>query len=274
MNPLPQIPRRGLSRTDILIILIMLAVTFVLSLAIAIPALHRARNGSAFLTCSTRINQTHKGWVLWSMDYQGRFPLPMEVSPETAMRGSQPGNSTANVHSLMIFNAFNTPQGVLCALEPSANVVEFRDYNYGDRRDGVFRPGDAWDTRFSADLTTRRGSNVSFANLALVGKRMETEWADSLNKDFPVVSERGHRDGRFDAKSITNRMHGARTAWNGNVGFNDGHVSGMSFVQGDPDAFLFKGDNFFRSDDAEKGADIWLGVFGPTTEKTATAYWD
>jgi len=266
--------RRGVSQVEVIIIIVVIAVALMLLLAMAIPALQRARNGPATLTCSTRINQTHKGWILWANDHQGRYPVPMDVSPETAMRGAQPGNSTANVHSLMIFNAYNTPQGLLCPMESNRNVVEFKDYNYGDRRDGVFQFGDAWDTRFSADLSKRKGCNVSYANLALVGKRVETEWADSLNKEFAVVSDRGHRDGVFDPKSLTNRLHGARTSWTGNVGFNDGHVSNMQFAGGDAQPFFHNGDNLFREDDPSERSDMWLAIFGATDETTTAPYWD
>lgn len=266
--------RRGVSQVEVVIIIVVIAVTLMLLLAIAIPSLQRARNGAASLTCSTRVNQIHKGWILWANDHQGRYPIPMEVSPETAMRGAQPGNSTANVHSLMIFNAYNSPQGVLCPMEVNPNVVEVSDYNYGDRRGGTFQFGDAWDVRFSADLSKRRGCNVSYANLALVGKRVETEWADSLNKDFAVVSDRGHRDGVFDPKSLTNRLHAAKSTWTGLVGFNDGHVSYMQFAGGDAQPFVYNGDNLFREDDPSERSDIWLSIFGATTETKTTAYWD
>lgn len=265
---------RGVSLIEVLIIVIVAAVVIALVAWVLGSALYRARMGSASLTCSTRVNQIHKGWILWANDHQGRYPVPMEVSPETAMRGAQPGNSTANVHSLMIFNAYNSPQGVLCPMEVNPNVVEFRDYNYGDRRGGAFQFGDAWDVRFSADLSKRNGCNVSYANLALVGKRVDTEWADSLNKDFAVISDRGHRDGVFDPNSLTNRLHAAKSTWTGLVGFNDGHVSYMQFAGGDAQPFIYNGDNLFREDDPSERSDMWLSIFGATTEKTATAYWD
>lgn len=77
-----------------------------------------------------------------------------------------------------------------------------------------------------------------------------------------------------DIRADVNERHGQPTDWTGNVMFNDLHVDAYTWQVDDPKAFTVRDDNIFRSDDAEKGADMWLGVFGATTEKTATANWD
>lgn len=257
-----------------MITLTAVAAAVALLFAIGCPALYRARHGADFLVCSTHLNQIHKGQILWANDHDGTYPLPTEISPETAARGAQPGNSTANLHSLMIFKRYYTPDQLICPSEPNRNVVEFKGYKFGDRPDGTFQSGDAWDVRFSADLSKRKGCNVSYANLALLGGRLETEWADSLNADYAVFSERGPKDGRPDPDSMTYRMHGARTSWVGNVAYNDGHVTGTSFTGADAEPFTIIGDNLFFEDDHVKREDMWLGLFGATDEKTATPYWD
>ncbi|GEM_PF-2101733 len=265
--------RRGFSHFD-LITLIVVSLVVALGFAIGCPALHRARHGTDSLTCSTRLNQIHKGQILWANDHDGSYPLPTKVSPETAARGAQPGNSTANLHSLMIYKGYYEPYQLICPAEPNRNVVEFRDYKFGDRPDGTFQSGDAWDVRFSADLGKRKGCNVSYANMALLGGRLDTQWRDSLSADFAVFSDRGPKNGQPDRNSLTYRLHGARTSWTGNVAYNDGHVGWTSFSGADAQPFGVNGDNLFFADDGEMGGDMWLGLFGETTEEATTPYWD
>ncbi len=223
--------------------------------------------------CGTRLVQIHKGAILFANDFGGSFPVPTKISAETAAANPQSGNSSANYFSYMIFNTYYSPGVVICPDESSPNVKEQKEYRYGTGDDPGWKDTWQWDPAFSADIT-KPGANVSYAMLALVGERVKNEWADSLNQNFAVFADRGPRDGAFDAESLTLKRHGQPTDWTGNVMFNDGHVQAYTWQADDPKAFTVKDDNIFRSDDAEKGADIWLGVFGPTTEKTATAYWD
>lgn len=223
--------------------------------------------------CASRLNTVHKGMVLFAQDFDGSFPKPAKISAETAAANPQSGNSSANVFSYMIFNTYYAPVTVICPDEPSPNVAEKKDYRYGTPDDKNWNDEWKWDPAFSADFT-QPGANVSYAMLALVGERVEKEWADSLNRNFAVFADRGPRDGAFDAESLTLKRHGQVTDWTGNVMFNDLHLEAYTWQADHPKAFTVRDDNIFRSDDAEKGADIWLGVFGPTTEKTTTAYWD
>lgn len=266
--------RRGFSRVEALTLTVVGAVVLVLLYWVVSKSLYRARHGADFLTCSTRLNQMHKGLILWANDHDGRYPLPMDISTETAARGSQPGNSTANLHSFMIFNAYYGPETVICPQEPNRNVVMFKDYDFGTRPGGGVQAGDAWDVRFSADLEKRKGCNVSYANLALVGGRLQTEWADSLNADYAVFSDRGPRNGQWDDGSLTLRRHGARTSWLGNVAYNDGHVAGTPFAGGEAEPFVVNGDNLFLEEDADGRTDMWLSIFAATTESASVAQWD
>jgi len=89
-----------------------------------------------------------------------------------------------------------------------------------------------------------------------------------------VVSDRGPRNGAWDAKSVTMKSHGDTKDWVGNVGFNDGSVRKFTFTASDRQPFTINGDNLFRVDELEKGGDMWLGLFGATDETTTTPYWD
>lgn len=115
---------------------------------------------------------------------------------------------------------------------------------------------------------------MSYATLAMIGDRRTHQWRSALDPNFPVAADRGPRNGAWDADSLTLRPHGKATEWAGNIASNDGHVQQFTFTSKDKASFVINDDNLFCSDDAEKSADACLGVFGVTTEKTTTAYWD
>ena len=299
---------RGFTLIELLVVIAIIA----LLIGILLPALARARSNAKFLTCSTRVNQVHKGMILFANDFGGTYPKPVKISPTTAALGgqgqaAQTGNSSANFYSYMIFNTYYSPEVVTCPGDSSSNLVIKTDYRYGTLDDQGWDTNWLWDPAFSCDIATaNKISNASYATLAPAGSRYNAEWADSLNSNYAVVSDRGPRDGIPDKKSPTYLFHGARTSWLGNVGYNDGHVSGTNEqtgldLNGQPGqaedqtfkAFTTSGvtyrnvsvqkdllDNFFKQQDpitnGVGGKDIWLAMWGSADDNTSTPtqYWD
>ncbi len=264
--------RRGFSIVDAFVVIMVLAV--VLGMGIVLRACNRPRGGRGkTLTCSTRARQIHRGLVLFANDFGGTYPIPMDISPETAAISTQTGNSSASFYSYMIFETYYSPEVIRCPEDANPNLLYKDDFRYGTMDDPNWNPAWKWDPNFSADIS-RPGCNASYATLAMIGDRRNTQWRDSLDPNFAVVSDRGPKDGAWDAKSVTMKSHGNTKDWVGNVAFNDGHVQKFTFSAKDPNAFTVNGDNLFRVDDLEKGGDMWLGLFGATDEKTTTPYWD
>ncbi len=264
--------RRGLTLIEVIIVIVLTIVALalvVLMLPVARPHHHHDHE----LTCATRVNQIHKGLILFAVDHNGRFPVPTSLSAETAALTVQPGNSSASLFSYMIFETYYSPEVVLCPSEPSPNVNVKTDYRYGTPDDTDWNSAWKWDPSFSGDITTP-GANVSYVTQAILGERVKTQWRDSLDPDFAVAGDRGPKDGIWDAKSLTLLSHGRRDDWTGNVGFNDGSVRSMTFTKKDKAPFTVNGDNLFFADDGEMGGDMWLGLFGATDETTTTPYWD
>ncbi|MCC6909266.1 MAG: prepilin-type N-terminal cleavage/methylation domain-containing protein [Phycisphaerales bacterium] len=260
--------RRGFTLIEFIVVLVVL----VLLVVILMPASSHHQHND-MLTCQTRSNQLYKGLLLYANDSGGVYPLPMEISPETAAIGAQSGNSSANLLSYMVFETYSVPEFVICPGDPNPNVDVKTDYRYGTQDDPNWNPAWKWDPSFSADIT-RPGANVSYATLAMIGDRAKNQWRDSLDPNFAVAADRGPRDGVWDAKSLTLLSHGKRDDWTGNVAFNDGSVRGMKFTRKDAAPFAANGDNLFFADDGETGGDMWLGLFGATDETTTTPYWD
>lgn len=261
---------RGLTLIEVIIVIVLTIAVFAV---IVVMLLVRQSHHNHELGCATRINQIHKGMILFANDFGGVYPVPMDISAETAALTTQPGNSSASFYSYMIFNTYYSPEVVTCPEDASPNLSYKNDYRYGTMDDSNWNDAWLWDPNFSADIS-RPGANVSYATLAMIGDRRKTQWRDSLDPNFAVVSDRGPKDGAWDAKSITMKSHGNTKDWVGNVAFNDGHVQKFTFSAKDPNAFNVNGDNLFRVDDLAKGGDMWLGLFGATDENTTTPYWD
>ncbi len=263
--------RRGFSLLDGVVVIMVLAV--VLGMGIVYSLLPRARPVGGTLTCSKRANMIRYGLELFANDNGGVYPVPTEISPETAAITTQSGNSSASLFSYMTFNTYYSPEVIICPDDASPNIVVKTDYRYGVAGDLNWNPAWMWDPNFSADIS-QPGANVSYATLAMIGDRRKTQWRNSYDPNFAVVADRGPMNGAWDATSVTMKSHDNPKEWSGNVAFNDGHVQKFTFTKKDKAPFTFNGDNLFRVDDAEKGADIWLGLFGPTDETTTTPYWD
>ncbi len=263
--------RRGFSLLDAFVVITVLAVA--IGLGVVFKARPRARCVQRPLTCSTRVNQIQTGLALFANDFGGVYPVPTDISAATAAITTQTGNSSASYYSYMTFNTYYSPEVITCPEDASPNLVLKNDYRYGVQGDPNWSASWQWDPNFSADIN-KPGCNASYATLAMIGERRNTQWRDSLDPNFAVVSDRGLKNGAWDGKSVTMKNHGNTKDWAGNVAFNDGHVQKFTFSAKDPNAFTINGDNLFRVDDPEMGGDMWLGLFGATDEKTTTPYWD
>ncbi len=264
--------RRGLTLAEVLIVALLTVLMVLIAVAVILPAF--ARTGSApMLACTTRVNQIHKGLVLYSTDFGDRYPIPNDISPETAAVSAQTGNSSANFYSYMIWDTYYTPEVVTCPNDANPNVVVKTDYRYGTADDPNWNAAWKWDPSFSADIT-EPGANVSYATLVMLGDRRDEKWRFLNDPNLAVAGDRGPKDGVWDAKSLTLLQHGKASDWTGNVAFNDGSVRSMTFTKKDQSPFQINGDNLFFAEEGEMGGDMWLGLFGDTTEETTTPYWD
>lgn len=272
--------RRGLTFIEIIFLIIITIILVALMLIYYEYRQRRVCSISRSILCMGNIKNIYQAMTFWSESHKNIYPTPlMDEADLINKKCAQKGNSTANIYSMMIFNRYFDPETAVCPSEANDFIQVHKEINFNSNTE--------WDWDFGCDITgktksARTGkyfSNVSYANLALIGKRYENEWNSvSKNANFPVLSDRGPRDGIHDPASLVYLNHSTKDAWKGNVGFNDSHVDTLTEQVDTDNPFVFPQailkDNIFAEDDTVNRADIWLAVFGDSDFESVTPLWD
>lgn len=173
-------------------------------------------------------------------------------------------DNTGNVLSLLIFNAAITPEICVTPSEVSGNVAAMTNYQNSNPSTAAVAANALWDPKFrgapSAFETggngngrdsTQLNSNNSYANLVFPFPGRTSKWSNNYSATDAVFGNRGPlftgqstgSDGQatgfptgaagwqllagseFGERSQTLQIHGGRNTWEGNIGYNDGHVN-------------------------------------------------
>jgi hypothetical protein len=222
-----QNPRSGFTRVELLVTI----TTVSLATLVTGCGLASARANEREVEDGRQLNQTHKGWLIMSTDYNDIFPTPGLVNRcgNTPGKGpeDQSVNSHANLFAATISAEYATPEILVSPSEASANVAIATTYDI----EAYSPPLDQyWDTnafsRFKADLD--QICNTSYGTCLLFGDRKSSQWRKSLDSKFAVIGNRGVENSSYDddtyLSSKTLQIHGGRKEWVGNICFNDNHV--------------------------------------------------
>jgi hypothetical protein len=262
--------RRAFSLVGLLVTMVCIVILF----AIGMSAMNKAVTGEGSASQGT-VRSFEDKLALYTIytslaanapDHRGRFITPSDVSG----RGDVAENTTANLYSAMIMQHYVEPKSLISGNEYSGWVIPDEDYDYQayDPRGGVY-----WDPTFEADLEDY--SNVSFAHVPLFGERFDRHWCDSMSSGFPLVGNRGPRDGIDDPDSLT---YGRSGRWGGHAVFGDGHVD--FFETFTPPGVLFDrdgqryADNIFKVEDGPAGRDAILSFTKKMTAQGPELQWD
>jgi len=276
--------KRGFTLIELLVVMGIIA----LLLAILLPALNRARATARRVKDSTQIAQIHKGFLTLAREYNGVYPTPGLIDRVGNIPGKGAEDQTQNDHAKLysaciMQNAFDTSV-LICTAEVSTNVLAMANYNY-EAYNVVAAEDQYWDPNFKANLGTL--SNVSYGTLQLTGARKAKEWRDTYNTRYAVLGNRGVQDGSLVANIYNNsktlQIHGGAKQWEGNVCFNDNHVTYENKFQ--PDGIqqitvsnALVDDNIFAQELGDTGADSFLTqchtVTGSGSNYTFTIAWD
>lgn len=284
---------RGFTLVEFMVLLVML----VLLVAIVLPAIggRRHHGGARQIKDSANIRGIHQGMVLFAQNNNDKYPLPSVLDKANntlaLAEGADPTtkDTTSNIISLMIYGTFFGPEICISPAESNGAITMFNGYQYAAPT-GTPDPKLAlWDPAFNADFTAPKGGHFSYAHALPSGPRLEV-WANTFLATEAVLGNRGplisgldaKHNAAFNAKSNTLLIHGSRTAWEGNIAYNDNHVSYESRL--DPETCPYtdaKGkvwfDHlFFDETDDTTGKNNFLGNFnqaGPAPQAFKTI-WD
>jgi hypothetical protein len=174
-------------------------------------------------------------------------------------------DNTGNVLSLLIFNAAITPEICVTPSEVSGNVAAMTNYQNSNPSTAAVPANALWDPKFrgapstfetggngNGRDSTQLNSNNSYANLVFPFPGRTSKWSNNYSATDAVFGNRGPlftgqstsgttgqaapfptgaagwqllANSDVGERSQTLQIHGGRNTWEGNIGYNDGHVN-------------------------------------------------
>jgi prepilin-type N-terminal cleavage/methylation domain-containing protein len=183
---------------------------------------------------------------------------------EIAVKDHYKKDLSRHIYSILIFGGFVPTEMMVSPAEANGNIQVKNDYKFS-KPDGAKTPDQAlWDPAYRAtggDIKPTGGgtitetvsdpTNNSYAHSVPVGKR-KTKWSNTFTSTEAAIGNRGAQykldssgaaDGNWILTESTENysggsssiaggkgsqtllIHGARNTWEGNVGYNDNHVT-------------------------------------------------
>lgn len=287
----PAHSRRGLSRVELIAIIAVVAGVICIALCagmagIMLPALAKARSSARQIKCGTQVRNTIQAMTIFAQGNRDSYPLPslLDTKNQTVQDVGRAKDTSGNILSILIYNNSISPELLYCPSESSVSIAIDTNYQNSNPTAAVSPANALWDPAFRCDFTSGVGNN-SYAMLMANGDTSAPEkdadararlkfWSNTFNALEPVFGNRGPlvtgRDAAgnavYNTRSNTMLIHGGRTTWEGNIGYNDNHVNFETRM--DPQGVVYRtaGGNrpdiiFFDEPNDTNGENKFLGIW-------------
>ncbi|MEM1071834.1 MAG: type II secretion system protein [Planctomycetota bacterium] len=249
---------RGFTLIELLVVIAIIA----LLIGILLPALGKARRSAQQLKDSTQIRTIIQALNLFAQDNDGDFPLPSRIDKnDFTLVVGDPGDRnrekdiTGQIFANLVQAGSATAEVFVSPVEQNPSIEAYDDYQVSEPDAVTTEPERAiWDPAFRGTPSTDEDNNglgIDYGNNTGTGNtsyahtmpfgRQAGRWRDTFKSSEAVVANRGptytavgddevltwqlplmNEQGQ---DSFTLLIHGSRTSWAGNVGFNDASVS-------------------------------------------------
>ncbi|MCC6229151.1 MAG: prepilin-type N-terminal cleavage/methylation domain-containing protein [Phycisphaerales bacterium] len=255
--------RKGFTLIELLVVIAIIA----LLIGILLPALGKARASARQLKDQTQVRGIVSAMALWAQNNGDLYPLPSVLDKANAtIDPTDPKlafqkDTTRHILSLMIFNG-NIPTEICVGpAEANGSVEQYNKYELNQPKDAKDsdKTKALWDPSFqgtpldkeTASHADNKGkSHNSYAHTPPFGKQ-RAKWSNSFNATETCIGNRGpiykgdaengwvltDVNPEVGVNSNTLLIHGSRTTWEGNIGYNDNHVNFE--VKADPETLTY-----------------------------------
>ncbi len=170
-------------------------------------------------------------------------------------------DSTGAIYSILVFNELVKPDDFYSPAESSGVLRSYHEYQHSEPTAALDPAKARWDPSFrgtpfdplpDGGEAAEEVAHTSYAHLALAGAGRMKNWGFTADSAMPILGNRGPEEtgatwirarapgdwdyerlviesttlaaGPTGTESITLLIHGTKTAWEGNIAYNDNHV--------------------------------------------------
>lgn len=250
---------RGFTLIELLVVIAIIA----LLIGILLPALGKARKSAQQLKDSTQIRGVIQALATWAGDNKNDYPIPskldrnnytIEANADIGQR-DESKDITGQIISPLVNNGSVTAELFISPVEQNPSIAEYENYQVDEPEAAADPERALWDPAMRGTPEEEEGEgldidytqtgnnltgNTSYAHTIPFGKR-RAQWQDTFVASEAVFANRGPvfepvsgtdganlqwelPDTSAGLRSNTLLIHGGRNTWEGNVGYNDGHV--------------------------------------------------